>query len=131
MRYIGVDPGAKFTGLAVLGHDRNFSRHVEIPYERTQDVWRIIAFEVMYDRNTVVILEDLIGSGQRDVHIIRTIKVVGYIYWSCIEEDITVDLVPNQARLANVRNVPSEITGKDEIAAAAHALTALERGIGE
>jgi len=125
-RYIGVDPGSKFTGIAILEEDGTFSFHGE--YDNPVAAWEVIARETDgHQWDYVVILEDMLGSGQRDAHIIRTIKLVGYIYYHCIEAGITVELVPNQARLANIGNVPFDITGKDEIAAAAHALSAKER----
>lgn len=128
MRYIGVDPGSKFTGLAILEEDGTFSLHGE--YENPIEVWLIIEAEGETDwENVTIILEDLIGGGQRDEHITRTIKIVGYLQFHCEESGYRYILVPNQARLANVMNVPFSIPGKDEIAAAAHALSAKERGL--
>jgi hypothetical protein len=126
MRYIAIDPGSKFTGIAVLEEDGTFSFHGE--YAEPIAAWFIIESESEDDLvNTTIILEDLIGGGQRDEHITRTIKIVGYFEFHCAESGYRMILVPNQARLANVKNVPSDITGKDEIAAAAHALSARER----
>jgi hypothetical protein len=129
MRFIGVDPGARFTGVAVLESDGTFSQHGE--YASALDVWRVIEREAKLphdpDDSLAIILEDLLGSGERNRFITTTIKIVGYIYWRCIEATLSVFLVPNQARLANIGNVPAEITGKDERSAAAHALTARER----
>ena len=129
MRFIGVDPGANYTGVAVLESDGHFSVHAE--FGCPTDVWELICRECVKshdpDDGTTVILEDFLGAGRRDNYVTTTIKIVGYIYWSCIGSAFSVQLVPNQARLPNVRNVPIEITGKDEIAAAAHALSARER----
>lgn len=125
MRFIGVDPGANYTGVAVLEDDGTFSAHRE--FGSPLDAWRMIYAETRKDPNTTIILEDLLGSGRRDSFITKTLKVVGYLYWRCIESVLSVILVPNQRRIANVQNVPDDITGKDERAAAAHALTARER----
>lgn len=123
MRYIGVDPGANFTGVAVLEVPDTFLFHAEFS-DPTEVMIAIQRFAGPGDR---VIVEAMLGGGNRDAHIVKTIEVVGYVYYSCKEIGIEVEKVPNQARLANVKNVPSEITGKDEISAAAHALTAQER----
>lgn len=123
MRFIGVDPGSIYTGVAVLSFAGRFLFHGEFAYP--VDAW----YEIWSwsNKDCRITLEDMLGSGRRDAHISRTLKVVGYIQFRCQEESLTVELVPNQARLANVSNVPPEITGKDEISAAAHALSARER----
>lgn len=126
VRFIAVDPGANYTGVAVLEEDGTFSEHGE--YSSPLDVWQVVRDANEKDpRNTIVIIEDFLGGGSRDKFVTTTLKTLGYIYWRCLECVISAILVPNQARLANVRNVPKEITGKDEIAAAAHALSARER----
>ncbi len=124
MRFIGVDPGSKYTGIAVLDEDGTFLSHGEL--SDPIDVWREI-YHWSPGSGVRIILEDLLGSGRRDAHIARTLKIVGYLENRCREANLTLHLVPNQARLPNVANVPPEITGKDEIAAAAHALSARER----
>ena len=126
MRYFAVDPGANFTGIAILSESGEFEFHGE--YADPVDAWKRIDWN--YDhalRNDVIILEDFVGGGSRDVNVTRTIKILGYLENRCREEGYRVELVNPQARLANVRNVPAWITGKDEIAAAAHALSARER----
>lgn len=129
MRFIGVDPGAINTGVAVLEGDGTFSVHGE--YANPLDVWATIRNECARihdpDNSAIVILENFLGSGRLNNYKYVTIRIVGYLYWRCLEAAIPVRLIPNQARLANVGNVPEQITGKDEIAAAAHALTARER----
>lgn len=129
MRCIGVDPGAKFTGVAILESDGAFSDHRE--FALPLDAWHFIEVEAVKehdpDDGVVVALEDFLGGGVLNRWKLTTIKIVGYIYWRCLEAGVSVLLVPNQVRLANVANVPNTITGKDEIAAAAHALTARER----
>jgi hypothetical protein len=124
MRYIGVDPGANFTGVAVLEADGSFSLHQELT--DPVSVWLVIEDETI-EGVTQVILEDFIGGGQRDAYVTKTIKTVGYLENRCREAGVSIKLVNPQARLANVENVPKEITGKDEIAAAAHALSERER----
>jgi hypothetical protein len=74
-----------------------------------------------------VILENILGSGPRDHYIQRTIEILGYIDNSCRGLGIPCERVPQQARLANVKNVPAYIHGKDERAAAAHVLSYRER----
>lgn len=125
MNFFGVDPGANFTGLAVLNDNGEFVFHSE--YADPIGVWNRIDW--MYDRSCddVIVLENFVGGGGRDEFVTRTIKVVGYIENRCREAGYHLVLVNPQARLANVANVPAEITGKDEIAAAAHALSARER----
>lgn len=126
MRIVGVDPGSIYTGIAVLDPDGDFSFHDE--FESPLPVWSTINRQLEYSPlELVVVLEDFVGSGRHDAHMLRTIKIVGYIQWRCHEGQVPVELVKNQERLANVQNVPSFITGKDEIAAAAHALSYRER----
>lgn len=129
MRFIGIDPGANFTGVAVLESNGTFSVHCELAMPL--DVWHLIETETTKehdpDDGVSIVLEDFLGGGSLNRYKLTTIKIVGYIYWRCLEAGIAVLLVPNQARLSNVSNVPEEITGKDEISAAAHALTAQER----
>jgi hypothetical protein len=123
MRYIGVDPGAKFTGVAVLEVPSTFLYHAE--FDDPTEV--MLAIQRYAQPGDKVIVEAMLGGGGRDTYIVSTIEVVGYVYYSCIEIGIEVEKVPNQARLANVANVPKTITGKDEVSAAAHALSAEER----
>jgi hypothetical protein len=125
MRIIGVDPGANFTGIAVLDDTTG-----EFEFWGESDdpvvIWEFIA---LYARDgvAIVILEDMLGSGRRDEYIQRTIEVLGYLDNRCREAGVEVQRVPQQARLANVRNVPPEIRRKDERSAAAHALSYRER----
>lgn len=127
MRFIAVDPGANFTGIAVLENKTGkFLFHGE--YDDPVDAWLRISWN--YDsvlNDDLVVLENFIGGGQRDEYVTKTIKTVGYIEHHCRESGYHVVLVNPQVRLSNVKNVPDEITGKDEIAAAAHALSARER----
>lgn len=127
MRFIGVDPGANFTGVAVLHSESgNFVYHGE--FADPVEAWYRINWNYdMIIGDDVVVLEDFVGGGGRDECVTKTIKTVGYIENRCREERYRVLLVNPQARLANVSRVPAEITGKDEIAAAAHALSAKER----
>lgn len=127
MRFIGVDPGANFTGIAILhAESGNFIYHAE--FADPLDVWNRIDWH--YDTiigDDVICLENFIGGGGRDEYVTKTIKTVGYLEHRCREAGYHLILVNPQARLANVANVPPEIHGKDEIAAAAHALSAKER----
>lgn len=126
MRFIAIDPGSNLTGVAILSESGVFVFHSE--YDDPIKVWHVIDWN--YDhalRDDVIVIENFIGGGSRDEHVTRTIKIVGYLENRCREEGYRVYLVNPQARLANVANVPREIIGKDEIAAAAHALSARER----
>jgi len=131
LRYIGIDPGAKFTGIAVYDTSvEQFIYHAEManPVAVVQAIQEYVENDASEPEDeSVVVLEDFLGSSPRDENVVATIKIVGYVYWTCKELGIIVVLVPNQARLANVANVPCDITGKDELAAAAHALSAKER----
>lgn len=124
LRIIAIDPGANFTGIAVLDDatgDFDFWAESDDPVV----IWEFI--ELYHHQGDVVLLEALLGSGRRDEFIVRTIEVIGYLDNRCREAGITVERVPQQARLANVRNVPRKIKRKDERAAAAHALSHRER----
>jgi hypothetical protein len=124
MRVIGVDPGAVYTGVAILDSDGKF-----IYWNESDDpvvIWVAIEEACRYGEG-VVVVEDFLGSGRRNEYTQRTTEALGYIYHRCREEGITVERVPQQARLANVMNVPKEISRKDEKAAAAHALSYRER----
>lgn len=124
MRIIGIDPGAIYTGIAVLEND-------EFTYWNESDdpvvIWVAIEEACRYGEGTVVV-EDYLGTGRRSSYSQRTTEVLGYIYHRCREEGIPVERVPQQARLANVANVPKAISRKDEKSAAAHALSYRERG---
>lgn len=136
MYYIGIDPGAKFTGIAIIDSSKNeknefvFHREYDDPVHLFCD---LLDFGVLVISRCRIAIEDMLGSGRRDDNIVRTIKVLGYlenrlreygIIYTC---DLVVELVPQQARLAYVSLVPKNITGKDEISAAAHALALRER----
>lgn len=124
MRIIGIDPGANYTGIAVLD-----ARTGEFEFWAESDhpivIWEFIA---LYGRTrSVIVIEDMLGSGRRDTFIQRTIEILGYLYHRCKEAGLMVERVPQQARLANVKNVPDTIKRKDERSAAAHALSYRER----
>lgn len=124
MRIIGVDPGANFTGIAVLDAA---SGEFEFWAESDEPVaiWEFI--HLYAGPHTIVVIEDMLGSGRRDTFIQRTIEVLGYLVYRCKEAGLTVVRVAQQARLANVKNVPKQIRRKDERSAAAHALSYRER----
>ena len=124
MRFIGVDPGSNFTGVAVLTEDGTFLYHGE--YADPVQAWYYIHHWAM-GSDAYVVIEDYVGGGYRDTHTTTTIKCVGYLYHRCREAGLEVELVNPQARLSNVANVPAEIAGKDERSAAAHALAYRER----
>lgn len=125
MRICGVDPGAIFTGLAIWSTQINcFTVHCES--EDPVVIWSLIQDETEYD-TAVIVVEDYLGTGRRSSYSQRTTEVLGYIYNRAREEGIPVERPGSQARLANVANVPRDITGKDEISAAAHALSYRER----
>lgn len=126
MRFVAIDPGANFTGVAVLENDGTFSFHGEFA-DPVLVAERMLREAYKDPDDTLTIVEDFLGGGGRDKYVTSTIKVVGYLYLRCREARIRVILVANQQRLANVDNVPAEITGKDERAAAAHALTQREK----
>lgn len=122
MRFIGVDPGSNYTGVAVLEEDGTFSFYHEYndPIEVVRAIFRLS------DPIDIIVIEDFIGGGQRNTYSSRTLRIVGYLFFRLVEAHRKVKLVVNQRRLANVKNVPPEITGKDEKAAAAHALSERE-----
>ena len=125
MRIIGIDPGAKFTGIAVLNATTG-----EFEFWAESDdpvaIWEMVVGQLMhgYDGEEVhIVIEDILGGGRRDEYVQRTIEVLGYLYNRCREIKLRVTRVAPQARLANVSRVPKKIRGKDEKAAAAHALS--------
>lgn len=126
MRIIGIDPGANFTGIAVLDADTGefeFWAEADDPIV----IWEFIA-TFCHSEECEIVLEDMLGGGRRDEYIQRTTEVLGYLDNRCREAGLHVERVPQQARLANVKNVPKEIRRKDERSAAAHALSHRERG---
>jgi hypothetical protein len=126
MLVVGVDPGANFTGIAIYDTEKN--RFTE--WNESEDpvvIGATIVNAIRPYTDGVVVVEDYLGAGRRSTYSQRTTEVLGYIYHRCREEGITVERVPQQARLANVANVPKEISRKDEVSAAAHALSYRER----
>jgi hypothetical protein len=121
---IGVDPGAKFSGLAV-DLDGQFVFWLES--DDPVVLWEVIEINAAEHKELVVVLEDILGEGPRGSSIQRTIEILGYIYHRCREAGIPCERVPNQVRLANVKRVPNYIRRKDERAAAAHVLSYRER----
>lgn len=126
MYYIGIDPGSNYTGLAILSGDV-FVYHRE--YIDPVLLWT--EMEALIDTQTcLAAIEDMLGTGRRDKHIVRTIKVLGYLEYRFREQGrIKPEIVPQQVRLAYVSLVPKNITGKDEKSAAAHALALRERSL--
>lgn len=137
MYYIGIDPGAIYTGLAMLtavpdpGDTYTFDFHKE--YSDPVELWiDLLDFNVL-NHPCRIAIENMLGSGRRDNNITQTIKVLGYLeyrlqeYGRLFGSDLVVEIVPQQVRLAYVSLVPKTITGKDEISAAAHAIAIRER----
>lgn len=130
MYYIGIDPGSKLSGLAILD-EMIFVHHKE--YEDPVNLWLDIVDGNFLSHPCRIALEDMVGSGRRDENINRTMKVLGYLQFRIAEYgilnsiDLVLELVVQQFRLAYVSLVPKYITGKDEKSAAAHALALRER----
>jgi hypothetical protein len=118
--YIGIDPGAVYTGIAVYENGTWLEWH---EYTDPVDVWQVIR-KFPY---ATVILENFIGSGRLNNYRKKTIMVLGYVYYRCREYGVMTALVTPQKRKAYVSEVPAEIIGKDEIAAAAHVLAYIAR----
>lgn len=122
---IGVDPGANYTGVVIWDNDHGFTFHRE--YREPERAWDIIVkHHAIHGDRLEVIVEDFLGGGHLNNDKRRTIEVLGLVYWGCKHAGIRVHRPPQQRRLCNVDNVPDYITGKDEIAAAAHVLSHLE-----
>lgn len=123
MIYIGVDPGGVKTGVAV------YENGAFVLWLETDDPVAVVDVIFAYKRKgrITVILEDFLGSGRLNRYRKRTIAVLGYVQFTCRGAQIPCELVPQQKRLSNVANVPPPIRGKDEVAAAAHVLSYLER----
>lgn len=123
MLYIGVDPGAIYSGIAVYATSKNRKPWFSFWSEHGDPV--VIARWIRHQSNSqksIVVLENMIGGGFRDSNIVKTIKIVGFIQYYCSDQGIKCELVNPQARLAFVSLVPPEIHGKDEKSAAAHAM---------
>lgn len=127
MYYVGVDPGANFSGLAVLdGQTNSFTEYGA--FERPTELWHVLREWISLGTDCVTVaIEDFLGSGASNTYRKKTVMALGYIQYRCEESGADIEVVPQQVRLAYVGLVPSEITQKDEIAAAAHALALQER----
>ena len=124
MQIIGLDPGAKFTGMAILDCDTSeFALWLES--DDPTVIWHVLA--EYYRKGDHIVLEAMLGGGRRDEWIQRTIEVLGYLKYRAKEAGYSVEEAPNQMRLANVSKVPKFIRGKDAVSAAAHALSHKER----
>jgi hypothetical protein len=124
MLVIGIDPGGVYTGVAM--HDgTSFVRWFECKDP-------LLAFREIDRANhdnlvVAVVIEDFRGSGRLNKYRKKTIEVLGFIFNGCRYLGITCYRVSQQRRLAYVSEVPPEIKGKDERAAAAHVLAHLAR----
>jgi len=121
IRIIGIDPGAIYSGFALYDHEAaEFTQWGE-----TEDPCVLMQFIVL-NQPAVVALEDFIGAGVLNKERNRTIQILGYVRFSCTEQQISCYVRPPQRRLAYVSKVPRQINRKDERSAAAHALSFLE-----
>lgn len=130
MYYIGVDPGANFTG--VVTHDgEKFTRWKE--FLDPVAVWREIEAPLEAGWEVTVILEDFTGTGRLNRYRKKTMEVLGYIRFRCNEarerfgSQLRCVIQIQQRRKPYVSAVPKAIVGKDEIAAAAHVIAYLTR----
>src|SRR5271170_1162087 len=72
MYYVGIDPGAIYTGLAVLHEDSSvFHREYVDPVALYRDLWHQL---LKLNKSCHIALEAMIGGGPRNDSITRTIK---------------------------------------------------------
>ena len=124
MLFAGADPGARNTGVAIMD-DKRFVMWAE--FADPIEAMVVIRTHAAMDPSMVMIVEAFIGSGRLNKRRIRTIEIVGYLFFACEELGLEVVRQVNQVRLPSVRLVPAAIRGKDERAAAAHVLAYRER----
>lgn len=126
MYYFGIDPGANYSGLAILNDDV-FVYSGE--HAKPVDLWFALEEWVTYLPPDQIcgVIEDFLGSGASNTYRKKTVMALGYFQYRMSEFNVDVEVVPQQFRLAYVKLVPRQISGKDEIAAAAHALALRER----
>lgn len=124
MYFIGIDPGANYSGLAILNDDV-FVFHDE--YHDPVKLWQKIEPLAAMNRDEAhFVVEDFIGGGRRDVYVKKTILALGYFQHRLIEIGAYVEVIVPDARKAYVSLVPMAWR-KDERAAGAHALALRER----
>lgn len=124
MYYIGIDPGANYSGIAIL-NDETFVESGE--FANPCELWELAEEYIEYNPTTWTVIEDFLGSGASNTYRKKTVMALGYFQYRCAEIDANYEVVPQQTRLAYVKLVPYEISGKDEKSAAAHALALRER----
>lgn len=126
MYYFGIDPGANYSGLAILDNDI-FVLNGE--YSEPVSLWFALEPWVSHFPPDEIcgVIEDFLGSGASNIYRKKTVMALGYFQYRMSEFNVDLEIVPQQARLAYVSLVPKKINGKDEISAAAHALALRER----
>jgi hypothetical protein len=124
---VGIDPGSNYTGFAVY----DATAKAFVMTGESDDpviIWDAVQAVILSEEPEAVhfAVEGFYGNGLRNKEGVRTTELVGYFYERAREAGYPVEKRGSQARLANVSEVPKNVTGKDEKSAAAHALAYAE-----
>lgn len=112
MIIVGIDPGDT-SGLCVVNTDeRTVSAQSLDTHELVVQRLRALVQD-HYGSGIVVLIEDFVGSGRRDTHIVNTIKLLGFCHYYAQAKGVLVRVQSPQFRKGFVEDAKTKFPFKN------------------